>query len=96
MKRPTQRAEARYYKKLSEEVHQFNGFTKVRKPGKDMHPSVEYLGGKTQNSYQQKENHRKRKLFWSHIFRKNDQPKHLDEKQHKPRYDKGESEIWYY
>lgn len=96
MKRPTQRAEARYYKKLSEEVHQFNGFTKVRKPGKDMHPSVEYLGGKTQNSYKQKENHRKRKLFWSRIFRKNDQPKHLDEKPRKPRYDKGESEIWYY
>jgi len=96
MKRPTQRAEARYYKKLSEEIHQFNGFTKVRKPGKDMHPSVEYLGGKTKNSYQQRENHRKRKMFWSRIFRKNDQPKHLDEKPRKPRYDKGESEIWYY
>ena len=95
IKLPTRRAEAKYYKKLSEEVHTFNGVIKNRKAGKDMHPSVEYLGSKTKSSYEQKENYRKRKVFWSHIFRKNDQPKHLDEKPRKPRYDKGESEIWF-
>lgn len=96
IKLPTLKAKTRHYKKLSEKVHQYDGDIRYRKPGKDMHPSVFHLKAKTKNSYEQKEKYRRWRLVLSHIFKQSDQPKHVKERERKPRYDKGESEIWYY
>lgn len=96
IKLPTLKARTKNYKKLSEKVHQYDGDIRYRKPGKDMHPSVFYLKSKTKNSYEQKEKYRRWRLVISHIFKQSDQPKRVKEKDRKPRYDKDESEIWYY
>ena len=96
IKLPTLKAKTRHYKKLSEKVHQYDGDIRYRKPGKDMHPSVFHLKAKTKNSYEQKEKYRRWRLVLSHIFKQSDQPKHVKVKERKPRYDKDESEIWYY
>ncbi|WKN30596.1 hypothetical protein PZB74_16660 [Porifericola rhodea] len=96
IKVPTLKARTRHFKKLSAKVHQYDGDIRMRKPGKDMHPSVYHLKGKTMRSYEQKEQYRRWRLIISHIFKKNDLPKSAKEKERKPRYDKEESEIWYY
>jgi hypothetical protein len=96
IKLPTLKARTRHFEKLSEKVHQYDGDIRYRKPGKDMHPSVFYLKSKVKNSYEQKEKYRRWRIKLSHIFDSNEQPKHLKEKERKPRYDKDESEIWYY
>ncbi|MDF9796883.1 hypothetical protein OKW21_002146 [Catalinimonas alkaloidigena] len=96
IKVPTLKVRTSHYKKLSEKVHQFDGDIRYRKPGKDMHPSVFHLKGKTKSSYEQKEKYRRWRLIISHIFKQNDLPKNIKEKDRKPRYDKKESEIWYY
>lgn len=92
----TEKYQTRHLKKLSNEVHKFNGTLRVRKAGKNMHPSVSYLKSKTKNSHEQKENYRKWKLKWHHWFKDKEQPKHLKTKTRKPRYDNKEREIWYY
>lgn len=92
----TPRHQTRYFKKQSKEIHQFNGLIRVRKAQKDMHPSVSYLKSKTKKSYEQKEKFRKWKIKWHRFFKGKEQPKHLKTKTRKPRYDKHESEIWYY
>lgn len=96
IKLPTLKTRTRHYKKLSEKVHQYDGDIRYRKPGKDMHPSVFHLKAKTKNSYEQKEKYRRWRVIISHIFKQSDQPKSVKEKERKPRYDKNESEIWYY
>ena len=96
LKLPTLKARTRHFEKLSAKVHQYDGDIRYRKPGKDMHPSVYYLKSKNLNSYEQKEKYRRWRLVITHIFDKKDQPQHLKEKKRKPRYDKDESEIWYY
>ncbi len=88
--------QTRYFRKQSEKIHQFNGLMRVRKPQKDMHPSVSYLKSKTKKSYEQKERFRKWKIKWHRFFKDKEQPKHLKTKTRKPRYDKNETEIWYY
>ena len=94
---PTQRAQTRFHKKQSEMVHQYNGNIRIKRGKlKDRHPSVDYLAGKGRKSYEQKERHRRRRVWLSHIFKSKDQPQHLKEKTRKPRYDKKESDIWYY
>ncbi|MFP4093655.1 MAG: hypothetical protein ACLFUB_04165 [Cyclobacteriaceae bacterium] len=92
---PTPKARTRHFKKLSAKVHQYDGDLRYRKPGKDMHPSVFYLKGKRKD-FDDKEQYRKKRLFILNIFKGKDVPKHLKEKERKPRYDKDESEIWYY
>lgn len=96
IKLPTLKARTSHYKKLSKKVHQYDGDIRYRKPGKDMHPSVFHLKAKTKNSYEQKEKYRRWRLIISHIFKQSDLPKNVKEKDRKPRYDKNESEIWYY
>lgn len=96
LKMPGPKARTRHFEKLAEKVHRYEGDLRVRKPGKDMHPSVYYLKSRTKNSYEQKEKYRRWRLTLSHIFSKKAQPKHAKEKARKPRYDKDESEIWYY
>jgi hypothetical protein len=96
LKAPKPQAKTRNFEKLSAKVHQYEGNLRIRKPEKDMHPSVYYLKSKTKNSYEEKEKYRRWRLVITHIFDKSDQPKHTKEKPRKPRYDKDESEIWYY
>jgi hypothetical protein len=96
IKMPRLKARTRHFEKLSEKVHQYEGDLRIRKPEKEMHPSVYYLKSKTKNSYEQKEKYRRWRLTLSHIFSKQEQPKHATEKPRKPRYDKDESDIWYY
>ena len=94
----TPKAQTRYHKKLAAQVHQHEGSIRVKKRffGNDKHPSVHHLAQKSKTSYQQKERHRKRRVWITHIFKSKEQPQHLKEKVRKPRYDSKESEIWYY
>lgn len=94
----TPKGQTRYHKKLAAQVHQHEGGIRVKKRffGDDKHPSVHHLAQKSKASYQQKERHRKRRVWITHIFKSKEQPQHLKEKVRKPRYDSKESEIWYY
>ncbi len=94
----TPKGQTRYHKKLADQVHQHEGSIRVKKRffGSDKHPSVHHLAQKSKASYQQKERHRKRRVWITHIFKSKEQPQHLKEKVRKPRYDSKESEIWYY
>ena len=94
----TPKAQTRYHKKLAAQVHQHEGSIRVKKRffGNDKHPSVHHLAQKSKASYQQRERHRKRRVWITHIFKSKEQPQHLKEKVRKPRYDSKESEIWYY
>ena len=95
---PTPQAQTRYHKKLASQVHQYTGDIRIkkRKPGENMHPSVHHLARRGKASYEQKERHRKRRIWITHIFKSKEQPQHLKEKTRKPRYDNKESDIWYY
>lgn len=94
----TPKGKTRYHKKLAAQVHQHEGGIRVRKRffGSEKHPSVHHLAQKSKTSYQQKERHRRRRVWITHIFKSKEQPQHLKEKVRKPRYDDKESEIWYY
>ena len=95
---PTPQAQTRYHKKLASRIHQHTGDIRVkkRKPGENMHPSVHHLARVGKASYEQKERHRKRRIWLTHIFKSKEQPQHLKEKTRKPRYDSKETDIWYY
>ena len=95
---PTPKAQTRYHQKLASQIHQHTGSIRVRKrkPGENMHPSVHHLSRVGKASYEQKERHRKRRIWFTHIFKSREQPQHLKEKTRKPRYDSKETDIWYY
>ncbi len=95
---PTPKAQTRYHKKLASQIHGYTGDIRVRKrkPGENMHPSVHHLSRVGKASYEQKERHRKRRIWLTHIFKSKEQPQHLKEKTRKPRYDSKETDIWYY
>ncbi len=61
-----------------------------------LHPSSSYTkGGKSRNSVKEKEQPVKIKIWWAKLFKKNsNQPDAVKEKTRRPRYDKGEREIW--
>ena len=92
----TKRARTRYEKKQSEEIHLFAGNIKIRKMQNNMHPSAGYLEAKRKGSYHKQEQSRKWQLFFNRLFSKKEQPESVKEKPRKPRYNKEESEIWYY
>lgn len=98
LRTPTPKAQTRYHKKLASQIHQHTGDIRVkkRKPGENMHPSVHHLARRGKASYEQKERHRKRRIWLTHIFKSKEQPQHLKEKTRKPRYDSKETDIWYY
>ena len=95
---PTPRAQTRYHEKLASQIHGHQGNIKVkrRRPGENMHPSVHHLARTGKTSYEQKERHRKRRVWITHVFKSKEQPQHLKEKVRKPRYDSKEAEIWNY
>ena len=98
LRAPTAKTKTRYHKKLASQIHQYTGDIRVkqRKPGENMHPSVHHLSRVGKASYEQKERHRKRRVWLTHIFKSKEQPQHLKEKTRKPRYDSKETDIWNY
>ena len=61
-----------------------------------LHPSSTYTkGGRSRNAVREKEQPVKLKIWWAKLFKKNaNQPDAVKEKTRRPRYDKGEREIW--
>lgn len=80
----------------------FQGNIRIRKFdlfGKsDLHPDAQFVKTNRNNVDEEKDMFTNFKLWWSRLFRKSEtQPDHLKEndKDRKPRYDKGESGLWY-
>jgi hypothetical protein len=78
----------------------YQGNIKMRKfelfGKRDLHPDSKFVKLEKNNVPAEKDVLTNFKLWWARLFRKNDtQPDHLKEKEHKPRYDKGESDLWY-
>lgn len=97
VKARTKKQKDRYYKKLSGDMSNYTGDFRVkRRKYKDMHPSASYRYAKNINGQQNRERFRKFRLWWTGLWKKTEQPDAVTEKQRKPRYDKGESEIWNY
>ncbi len=60
------------------------------------HPDAQFVKTKRNNVDGEKGVLTNFRLWWARLFKKNDiQPDHLKERNHKPRYDKGESGLWY-
>lgn len=91
----TQRQKKVYYGDLSEKMNQYRGDIVLRRRDADMHPSVVARGASTLRSPEQKEKARKRSNIINRIFTSKQNPKSAKAKPMKPRYDKGESDIWY-
>ena len=78
----------------------FQGNIKIKKFdlfGKsDLHPDARFVKLNKNNVPEEKDMLTNFKLWWARLFRKSEnQPDHLKEKGRTPRYDKGESGLWY-
>lgn len=63
---------------------------------RDLHPDARFVKLNKNNVAEEKDMLTNFKLWWARLFRKNEtQPEHLKAKERKPRYDKGESGLWY-
>jgi hypothetical protein len=63
---------------------------------RDLHPDAQFVKLNKNNVAGEKDMLTNFKLWWSRLFRKNEtQPDHLKDKRGKPRYDKGETGLWY-
>jgi hypothetical protein len=66
------------------------------KRDRDLHPDARFVKLNKNNVPEEKDMFTNFKLWWARLFKKSEtQPDHLKEKGHKPRYDKGESGLWY-
>jgi hypothetical protein len=62
----------------------------------NLHPDAKFVKLNKNNVPEERDIITNFKLWWARLFKKNDtQPDHLKEKEHKPRYDKGEAGMWY-
>ena len=78
----------------------FQGNVKVRRyelfGKRDLHPDARFVKLNKNNVPEEKDMLTNFKLWWARLFKKSEtQPDHLKEKGGKPRYDKGESGLWY-
>ena len=74
-------------------IRKFDLFSKS-----DLHPDARFVKLNKNNVAEEKDMFTNFKLWWARLFRKSEtQPDHLKEKDsdRKPRYDKGESGLWY-
>lgn len=95
VKARSEKQKDRYYKKLSGDMSNYTGDFKIkRRKYKDMHPSASHRYAKNIDGRQNRERFRKFRLWWTGLWKKSEQPDAVTEKQRRPRYDKGESEIW--
>lgn len=81
--------------KAAVKASSFQGNLKVHKKRiEDRHPDFKYISKKS-NGKAEKEKFFSFKLFWSKLFRRNEnQPENLKEKERKPRYDSSEQDLW--
>ncbi|MEX1239177.1 MAG: hypothetical protein WEB30_05655, partial [Cyclobacteriaceae bacterium] len=62
----------------------------------NLHPDAKFVKLNKNNVPEEKDMFTNFKLWWARLFKKSEtQPDHLKEKGHTPRYDKGESGLWY-
>jgi len=79
-------------------VKNYGGLARKYKPisRKQLHPSYRYSKGKVKNGKEEKEKTFKFKIWFASIFKPNEgQPKKTKSKHGRPRYDKGERDLWY-
>jgi hypothetical protein len=63
---------------------------------KGLHPDAKFVKTNKNNVDEERSMLTNFKLFWAKLFGKEDtQPAHLKDKYRRPRYDKGEGDIWY-
>ena len=73
-------------------MKKFELFNKKR----ELHPDAKFVKLNKNNVPEEKDMLTNFKLWWARLFKKSEtQPDHLKEKERKPRYDKGESGLWY-
>lgn len=82
------------YQKTSKAAKNYTGNFKLRKRGKDMHPSAAYLTTRRISSAGLRKAHRKWSIFTTRLFARKQQPKEVKRKTKKLRYDKNERDIW--
>ena len=78
----------------------FQGNIKMKKfelfNKRELHPDAKFVKLNKNNVDEEKDMLTNFKLWWARLFKKNEtQPDHLKEKGRKPRYDRGESGLWY-
>jgi len=80
----------------------YNGNIKVQKfdlfgkRDNNLHPDAKFVKTNKNNVPEEKDMLTNFKLWWARLFKKSEtQPDHLKEKGRTPRYDKGESGLWY-
>lgn len=93
LKARSRRAKARYYEKQAEKVHQFEGTIRIKTSQRNMHPSAAARKNIGMRSRKQAEQRRQLHKWWNKLWDRG-QPEVVKEKAPKPRYDKGENEIW--
>jgi hypothetical protein len=77
-------------------VNDFQGNTKMKKYNdRRLHPDAQFAHGSRDNVKEDRTILMNLKLFWAKLFKKNDtQPEIVKAKEHKPRYDRKEKELW--
>ena len=77
-------------------INDFAGNSKMKKYNDNrLHPDAQFAHGFRDNVKQERTLLMNFKLFWAKLFRKNDnQPGIVKEKEHRPRYDKKERDLW--
>jgi len=77
-------------------VNDFQGNTKMKKYNdRRLHPDAQFAHGSRDNVKEDRTILMNLKLFWAKLFKKNDtQPEIVKVKEHKPRYDRKEKELW--
>jgi hypothetical protein len=77
-------------------INDYQGNVKMRKytDGR-MHPDAQFAHGNRDNVKEDRTFMMNLKLLWAKLFKKNElQPENVKEKEHRPRYDKKETELW--
>jgi hypothetical protein len=77
-------------------VNDFQGNTKMKKYNdRRLHPDAQFAHGSRDNVKEDRTILMNLKLFWAKVFKKNEiQPEIVKAKEHKPRYDRKEKEVW--
>ncbi len=77
-------------------INDYQGNTKMKKYNdRRLHPDAQFAHGSRDNVKEDRTILMNLKLFWAKLFKKNDiQPEIVKAKEHKPRYDRKEKELW--
>ena len=89
----SRRQESRYYQKLSNKVHQYEGSIKLTYDRKSMHPSAAARKNVVMRSRKMAERRKALHKWWNNLWDRG-QPEVVKEEAKKPRYDGDEEEIW--